>query len=174
MIVAVAVLLAQAPAANAHPRDILPGCNMPVCGGVDAIFTAGRARIARSDALEGQRAAMASLVDSAAAGAGVPSAIARAVIRHESNFNPNTTGRAGEIGLGQIKCQTARGVGFTGSCSMLYDPQTNLRFSMAYLRIALDRGGSGCSGVALYQRGVYGRASCSGYGRAVMARVGRW
>jgi soluble lytic murein transglycosylase-like protein len=113
------------------------------------------------------------LVDSAAFAAGVPANIAHAVIRQESNYNPRLRGRAGEWGMGQIKCQTARSVGFAGSCGQLADAAINLRYSMAYLRLALDRGGRGCAGVSLYQRGVFGRASCSGYGRQVMARAGR-
>ncbi len=90
-----------------------------------------------------------SLVDAAAFAAGVPAHLAHAVIRQESNYNPRLRGRAGEWGIGQIKCQTARGVGFSGSCVQLADAQTNLRFSMKYLRLALDRGGAGCAGVSL-------------------------
>jgi soluble lytic murein transglycosylase-like protein len=74
--------------------------------------------------------------------------------------------------MGQIKCPTARSLGFAGPCGLLADPATNLRFAMAYLRLALDRGGHGCAGVSLYQRGLYGRLSCSSYGRQVMARAG--
>lgn len=116
---------------------------------------------------------MRGLVDAAAFAAGVPGHLAHAVIRQESNYNPRLRGRAGEWGIGQIKCQTARGVGFSGSCAQLADAATNLRYAMRYLRLALDRGGPGCAGVSLYQRGIYGRASCSGYGRQVMARAGR-
>lgn len=109
------------------------------------------------------------MVSSAASAAGVPLAIALAVVRHESGYRANARGRAGEIGLMQIKYATARGMGYAGSAAGLYDPSTNLTFGMRYLRTALDRGGSGCSGIALYQRGVYGRASCSSYGRKVLA-----
>ena len=112
------------------------------------------------------------MVDAAASAAGVPAAMAHAVIRQESNYNPALRGRAGEWGIGQIKCQTAREVGFAGACGQLGDAATNLRFSMAYLRRALDRGGPGCAGVSLYQRGIYGRPYCSSYGRQVMARAG--
>jgi hypothetical protein len=59
----------------------------------------------------------------------------------------------------------------TGSCGQLADAATHLRFSMAYLSLALNRGGQGCAGVSLYQRGVYGRTSCSHYGRQVMDRT---
>lgn len=110
-----------------------------------------------------------SLVSQEAARAGVPSHIAHAVIKLESGYRPHLRGRAGEWGLGQIKCQTARSVGFSGACAALADPATNLRYSMRYLKLALNRGGSGCAGVSLYQTGIYGRVRCSGYGRKVMA-----
>lgn len=113
------------------------------------------------------------LVDAAAASAGVPAHLAHAVIRTESNYNPRLRGRAGEWGIGQIKCATAREMGLRGHCGQLADAATNLRYAMAYLRRALDRGGTGCAGVSLYQRGLGGRLACSAYGRAVMARAGR-
>lgn len=116
---------------------------------------------------------MRGLVDTAAFAAGVPSHLAHAVIRQESNYNPRLRGRAGEWGIGQIKCQTARSVGFSGACSHLADAAINLRYAMRYLRLALDRGGAGCAGVSLYQRGIHGRTSCSRYGRQVMARAMR-
>jgi soluble lytic murein transglycosylase-like protein len=119
------------------------------------------------------RADLMAMIDHAAASAGVPADIARAVIGKESNFNPSLRGAAGEWGLGQIKCQTAREVGLRGSCAQLAQPETNLRYSMAYLRLALDRGGEACAGVSLYQRGLYGRRGCSAYGRDVLRRARR-
>lgn len=113
------------------------------------------------------------LVDQAAVAAGIPAAIAHAVIAQESGYRPALRGAAGEWGLGQIKCRTAHGVGFRGACGQLADPATNLRFSFAYLRQALALGGAGCVGVSLYQSGLGGRRGCSSYGRRVMARAGR-
>jgi soluble lytic murein transglycosylase-like protein len=110
------------------------------------------------------------MVTEAAFSAGVPSGVAHAVIRYESKYRPHIRGRAGEWGLGQIKCQTARGVGFRGACAQLADAAENLRWSMAYLRLALDRGGSGCAGVSLYQMGVFARPRCTAYGRKVLGR----
>ena len=75
--------------------------------------------------------------------AGVPVALALAVVRHESSFNPRARGRAGEIGLMQLKCQTARGMGYRGACGGLYNVATNLRYGMRYLKLALRRGGVG-------------------------------
>lgn len=119
----------------------------------------------------GNRAEMRQIVTSAAWSAGVPTHIAQAVVQHESGFNPRLRGRAGEYGLGQIKCQTARGVGFDGPCSALLDPATNATYAMKYLRLALDKGGEGCSGIALYQTGIGARPRCTGYARAVKRRM---
>lgn len=132
----------------------------------DALQSKGQRNAAAPD---GMRA----LVDAAAFAAGVPASIAHAVIAQESGYRPGLRGKAGEYGIGQIKCQTARGVGFTGACGSLFDAATNLRWSMAYLRKALDRGGPGCAGVTLYNTGIYARPHCSAYGRSVMARAGR-
>jgi len=102
----------------------------------------------------------------------VPVKLAHAVIRLESNYNPKTRGRQGEIGLGQIKCQTARGVGFSGNCAKLYDPETNLTYSMRYLREALNRAGNNeCHAATLYNAGLGARMKSSAYCRKVMAQL---
>jgi len=46
-------------------------------------------------------------------------------------------GGEGEIGVFQMKCQTARGIGFSGSCSALYNPATNVRYGLKYLSMAV-------------------------------------
>lgn len=38
-----------------------------------------------------------------------------------------------------------------------------------YLRLAIDRGGTGCHGVSLYNSGLNKKPHCSRYGRKVMA-----
>ncbi len=55
---------------------------------------------------------------------GVPASLAHAVIRIESNYRANARGRAGEVGLMQIKPSTARGMGYSGSIKALYNPET--------------------------------------------------
>ena len=118
------------------------------------------------------RADIHHLVTQAAHQAGIPANIAHAVIKMESGYQPHIRGAAGEWGLGQIFCQTARSVGFTGDCSALRDPATNLKFSFAYLRLAIDKGGAGCAGVSLYNTGIHIRPVCTAYGQRVMAMAG--
>ncbi len=66
---------------------------------------------------------------------GLPISLVDAVISMESGYRPNARGRAGEIGLMQIKPATARMVrSLTGvRGGSLSNPRTNLRIGMAYL-----------------------------------------
>ncbi len=94
------------------------------------------------------------LIDRYAAANNIPAAFARAVVRVESNFNPRATGRAREVGLMQIKFETARGIGFTGTREQLYDPATNLEWGMKYLAMSWKLGGNTpCGAVMKYQGG---------------------
>ncbi|MBB3607417.1 transglycosylase SLT domain-containing protein [Rhizobium sp. BK602] len=85
---------------------------------------------------------------------GVPVQLATAVIKIESNFNPRTTGSAGEVGLMQIKPATARMMGYSGKTKGLYDPETNIKFGMKYLAMAQDLGGGPtCNTILKYNAG---------------------
>jgi soluble lytic murein transglycosylase-like protein len=96
----------------------------------------------------------ADLIAAHAKANGVPVALARAVVRAESNFRPNARGRAGEVGLMQIKPSTARAMGYSGSAKALYDPDTNLKYGMKYLGLAQKLGdGSVCGTLLRYNAG---------------------
>lgn len=85
---------------------------------------------------------------------GVPSNLAHAIVRVESNFNPRARGRAGEVGLMQIKLGTARQMGYRGSRKGLYDPETNIKYGMKYLAGAHKlSGGDTCGTVLRYNAG---------------------
>lgn len=110
---------------------------------------------------------------------GVPVALALAVVRIESNYNPRARGRAGEIGLMQIKLQTARGMGYSGSASALYDPNTNLQWGMKYLAGAYKlSGGDTCGTIMRYQGGHYARrmskVAVSYCGKVKRHMSGKW
>lgn len=109
------------------------------------------------------------LVSAAAQVAGVPLAIAHAVVRTESRYNPRARGSAGEIGLTQLKMGTARGMGYRGTAAELYDPATNLKWGFRYLAAAYQRsGGNWAVAASLYNRGIYSRRVITDYGRRVM------
>ncbi len=128
---------------------LLSGCGMLGFGPQRGYAVAGRA------AAPAGRDAYAGMIARHAAQNGVPVALASAMVQIESGFNPNVTGRAGEIGLMQIKYETARSLGYGGSRSGLYDPDTNLAYGMIYLAQAQAAGGGPvCSTVLKYQGGL--------------------
>ncbi len=89
---------------------------------------------------------------------GVPAKLAEAVVRIESNYNAKARGRAGEIGLMQIKLATARSMGYKGSRSGLYDPETNIKYGMKYLGGAHKlSGGDTCGTILRYNAGHYAK-----------------
>ncbi|MGL5362232.1 MAG: lytic transglycosylase domain-containing protein [Bosea sp. (in: a-proteobacteria)] len=63
----------------------------------------------------------------------MPAAIADAVMRVESNYNPRAAGAAGEVGLMQVMPPTARMLGHKGTLEELADPETNIRLGVMYL-----------------------------------------
>ena len=112
----------------------------------------------------------AALIARHAAENGVPFALADAVVRIESRYNPSVQ-HGGAIGLMQIKHQTARGVGYAGSAAGLQNPDTNLRYGMKYLAQAYRMsGGDTCATVMRYQSG-HGAVRANGANRAYCAKA---
>lgn len=145
------------------------GILMAGCAKVDANMKPDASTIASGTSFSTAKAkSLHALVTAVAERKGVPTTIAHAVVRKESNYNPSLRGRAGEWGLTQIKCPTARGLGFAGDCAKLADPETNLVWGLEHLRRAIARGGPNCVGVALHQAGLYARLRCTSYGVSVM------
>jgi hypothetical protein len=64
---------------------------------------------------------------------GLPPDVADAVAQVESAYNPEAVGGIGEIGLMQVRPETARLLGHRGSVEALFEPETNVRFGVAYL-----------------------------------------
>ena len=64
---------------------------------------------------------------------GLPADIADAVVQVESNYNPSVVGGVGEIGLMQIRPQTAAMLGFRGSIADLAKPEVNIHYGVTYL-----------------------------------------
>jgi soluble lytic murein transglycosylase-like protein len=85
----------------------------------------------------------------------VPESLVRRVVQRESGFNPGA--RNGPYyGLMQIRHDTARSMGYSGSASGLLDADTNLRYAVKYLRGAYIVAGYNSDGaVRNYARGYY-------------------
>jgi soluble lytic murein transglycosylase-like protein len=97
---------------------------------------------------------LGSIVNHYAADAGIPTALARAVVRVESDWDQSMTGLAGEIGLMQIMPETAREMGFVEPEDNLYDPETNIRWGVRYLAEAWKLAeGDVCQTVLKYNAG---------------------
>ncbi|MEF2551932.1 transglycosylase SLT domain-containing protein [Aurantimonas sp. A2-1-M11] len=106
----------------------------------DVAVAAKEARAAAEAGSISGSAALDRLIERHAAEAGVPTALAYAVVRVESRYNPKARG-AGVYGLSQIKPATARSLGFSGPASALFDADTNLTYGMKYLKGAWEKGG---------------------------------
>ena len=103
---------------------------------------------------------------------GVPSDLALALVKMDSGYNPKARGSSGEYGLGQILCGTAKSMGYKGKCSGLLDPETNLTYSMIYLRRALDLSNNDrCHAATLYNRGLDNKPKSSAYCKKVLASI---
>jgi soluble lytic murein transglycosylase-like protein len=77
------------------------------------------------------------LITRSAPGYGVPTWFALRIAKVESNYNPNVRGAAGEYGVFQLKCATARGVGFRGNCAALLNPAINVQYGLKHLSMAV-------------------------------------
>lgn len=105
-----------------------------------------------------------------AAANGVPFSLADAIVRVESRYNPRAA-HAGNFGLMQIRHQTARGMGYSGSASGLLDAETNARYGMKYLAMAYKMaGGDTCRTIMKYQSG-HMTTRMSGANRTYCAKV---
>ncbi len=101
---------------------------------------------------------------------GVPFALADAIVRIESRYNPRAS-HAGNYGLMQIRHQTARGMGYSGGAGGLLDAETNARFGMKYLAQAYRlAGGDTCRTIMKYQSGHLAERM-SGANRSYCAKV---
>ena len=90
---------------------------------------------------------------------GVPAWFALKIAKVESGYNPMVTGGVGEIGVFQLKCQTARGIGYSGSCSGLYNAATNVKFGLKHLSLAVKSSHGNMRLAASKHNGGLGRKS---------------
>lgn len=85
----------------------------------------------------------------------IPEALVHRVVHRESRYNPAAF-NGGHYGLMQIKYATAKSMGYQGPASGLFDAETNLKYSIKYLRgawMVADNSNDGA--VRLYARGYY-------------------
>jgi hypothetical protein len=63
----------------------------------------------------------------------LPPDVADAVVQVESAYDPGAVGGVGEVGLMQIRPTTAAMLGYRGTLAGLFEPETNIRYGVAYL-----------------------------------------
>jgi soluble lytic murein transglycosylase-like protein len=88
------------------------------------------------------RGNVVAMIKSQAPRYGVPTWFALRIASIESGYNPRARGAAGEYGVFQLKCATARGIGFRGNCGALLNASTNVQYGLKHLSLAV-RGSRG-------------------------------
>jgi len=79
------------------------------------------------------RAAVRALIEKETAATGLPPDIAEAVVFVESRYDSTVVGSVGEIGLMQVRPETAAMLGFRGTTAELAEPKTNIHYGVIYL-----------------------------------------
>ena len=85
---------------------------------------------------------------------GLPPEIADAVAAVESGYDPDARGAAGEVGLMQVRPETAAMLGFRGDLAELARPEVNVHYGVTYLSEAWRlAGGDLCRALIKYRAG---------------------
>lgn len=169
LLICLASLQTACTAVNGETGAAAPLSGDKVAQDADAKATRAKGRRQALAAPAGSDAIKAIIARHAAA-EGVPFALADAVVRVESRYNPRAS-NAGNYGLMQIRHQTARGLGYSGGAGGLLDAETNARFGMKYLAQAYRlAGGDTCRTIMKYQSGHLANR-LSGANRTYCAKV---
>jgi len=110
------------------------------------------------------------MLDQAARRHGIPAEIVHAVAMVESTKRCGVR-NAGSVGIMQVQRGAAKEVGVAWPFRSCED---EIEAGVRYLKKALDKGGSGCAGITLYNTGIYANPHCSQYGRKVLKHMKRF
>lgn len=94
-------------------------------------------RHSRKHVVPANRGPVIAMIKARAPSYGVPTWFALRIAQIESGYNPNARGAAGEYGVFQLKCATARGLGYRGGCGGLLNASTNVNFGLKHLSLAV-------------------------------------
>lgn len=93
---------------------------------------------------------------------GVPEELVHRVVKRESTYNPRAYSK-GNYGLMQIRYNTAKGLGYTGTPEGLFDAETNIKYATKYLKGAwVVADNQNDNAVKLYASGYYYHAKRKG------------
>ena len=107
----------------------------------------------------------------------LPRAVVFGLVAMESNFKPNAIRQEPKIndasyGLTQILYRTAQGLGYRGTTTGLFVPDTNVQYGLLYLRQMLDRVGAVDKALSAYNGGLFsGTIHNQSYVDGVLARA---
>jgi hypothetical protein len=100
------------------------------------------------------RAMIRKIIERETANTNFPADIAEAVVFVESGYNSAVIGSVGEIGLMQVRPETAAMLGFRGSEAELAEPDVNIHYGVLYLSQAWRlAGGDICRALMKYRAG---------------------
>ncbi|QOZ66959.1 lytic transglycosylase domain-containing protein [Bradyrhizobium arachidis] len=100
------------------------------------------------------RAEIRKIIERETAKTGLPADIAEAVVFVESGYNSAVIGSVGEIGLMQVRPETAAMLGFRGNNTELAEPDINIHYGVLYLARAWRlAGGDLCRALMKYRAG---------------------
>ena len=100
------------------------------------------------------RAAIRKIIERETAKTNLPADIAEAVVFVESGYNSAVVGSVGEVGLMQVRPETAAMLGFRGNNAELAEPDINIHYGVIYLSRAWRlTGGDLCRALMKYRAG---------------------
>jgi hypothetical protein len=100
------------------------------------------------------RAAIRAIIERETATTRLPADIAEAVVFVESRYDSSVVGGVGEIGVMQVRPETAKMLGFRGSLTELAELETNIHYGVIYLSKAWRlAGGDLCRALMKYRAG---------------------
>ncbi len=100
------------------------------------------------------RAEIRKIIEHETARTNLPADIAEAVVFVESGYNSAVVGSADELGLMQLRLETAATLGFKGNAAELAEPDLNIHYGVLYLSRAWRlAGGDLCRALVKYRSG---------------------
>jgi len=100
------------------------------------------------------RAEIRKIIERETARTNLPADIAEAVVFVESGYNSAVVGSAGELGLMQLRLETAATLGFKGNAAELAEPDINIHYGvLSLLRAWRLTGGDLCRTLLKYRAG---------------------
>jgi hypothetical protein len=144
----VAVVLLMSAPIGAHASD----------GDIDGPHTTSTISSAGTELGAGEtpssRTMIRKIIERETAKTNLPADIAEAVVFVESGYNPAVVGSAGEIGVMQVRPETAAMLGFRGSNAELAELDVNIHYGVLYLSRAWHlAGGDLCRALMKYRAG---------------------